>query len=53
MIFEQLVPQARPNEMPLKQKAKTAIVALVAIGLLFAFDQMLVNLFGHGRGYHR
>jgi len=45
-----LVPQGHPKQMPLKQKAKTAIVALVLMGLLFAFDQMLVNLFGHGRG---
>ena len=45
-----LVPQGQPKQMPLKQKAKTAIVALVLMGLLFAFDQMLVNLFGHGRG---
>ena len=45
-----LVPQAQPTQMPLKQKAKRAMLALVLMGLLFAFDQMLVNLFGHGRG---
>jgi hypothetical protein len=31
-------------------KARTAIVALLVMGLLFAFDQLLVNLLGHGRG---
>ncbi len=45
-----LVPQAPSVQLPLKQRAKTAIVALVAMGLLFALDQLLVNLFGHGRG---
>jgi hypothetical protein len=45
-----LVPQAQPQQIPLKQKAKTAFVALVAMGLLFALDQWLVNLLGHGRG---
>jgi len=45
-----LMPQVQPKQMPLKQKAKTAIVALVLMGVLFAFDQMLVNFFGHGRG---
>jgi hypothetical protein len=44
------VPQAQPTHMPLKQKAKRAMLAVVLMGLLFAFDQMLVNLFGHGRG---
>jgi hypothetical protein len=45
-----LVPQPQPTQMPLKQKAKRAMLALLLMGLLFAFDQMLVNLFGHGRG---
>lgn len=45
-----LVPEAQPNQMRLKQKAGTAIAALVLMGLLFAFDQMLVNFFGHGKG---
>jgi hypothetical protein len=45
-----LVPQAQPTHMPLKQKAKRAMLPVVLMGLLFAFDQMLVNLFGHGRG---
>ena len=45
-----LVPEAQPKQILLKQKAKTAIVALVAMGLPFAFDQLLVNLLGHWRG---
>ena len=45
-----LVPQTLPSQIPLKQKARTAIVALLVMGLLFAFDQLLVNLLGHGRG---
>jgi len=45
-----LMPKAQFKQMPLKQRAKTAIVALVLMGILFAFDQMLVRLFGHGRG---
>jgi hypothetical protein len=45
-----LVPQTQPKQVPLKQKAKTAIVALVVMGVVFAFDQLLVNLLGHGRG---
>ena len=45
-----LVPQTPPSQIPLKQKARTAIVALLVMGLLFAFDQLLVNLLGHGRG---
>jgi hypothetical protein len=32
------------------QRAKTVVVALIAMGLLFAFDQLLVNLFDHGKG---
>jgi hypothetical protein len=45
-----LVTQTQPKQIPLKQKAKTAFVALVVMGVLFAFDQLLVNLLGHGRG---
>ena len=33
-----------------RQKALTAVVALVVMAVLFGFDQMLVNLLGHGRG---
>jgi hypothetical protein len=45
-----LLPQTQPKQIPLKQKAKTAVFALVVMGVLFAFDQLLVNLLGHGRG---
>ena len=45
-----LMPMAQLNQMPLKQKAMTAVTALVLMGLVFVFDQMLVNFFGHGRG---
>jgi hypothetical protein len=48
--FRALVPQSLPSQIPLKQKGRTAIVALLVMGLLFAFDQLLVNLLGHGRG---
>lgn len=45
-----LMPEARSKRMPLNQRAVTVFMAAVAMGLLFAFDQLLVNLFGHGRG---
>jgi hypothetical protein len=32
------------------QRARTVVAALIAMGLLFAVDQLLVNLLGHGRG---
>jgi hypothetical protein len=48
--FRALVPQSLPSQIPQKQKGRTAIVALLVMGLLFAFDQLLVNLLGHGRG---
>lgn len=35
---------------PLGRRVRLALCALVLAGLLFAFDQLLVNLFGHGRG---
>lgn len=43
-----IVPGQAP--MSLGQKAKVILVALLLMGLLFVFDQLLVNLFGHGRG---
>jgi hypothetical protein len=41
-----------PGQAPMTfgQKAKVILAALLFMGLLFAFDQLLVNLFGHGRG---
>ena len=32
------------------RRIRTAVAALVLAALLFGFDQLLVNLFGHGRG---
>ena len=37
-------------EASFQPRAKVVIMALLAMGLLFALDQLLVNLFGHGRG---
>jgi hypothetical protein len=45
-----LTTKAQSGHTPWSQKAKLVIAALVVMGLLFAFDQMLVNLFGHGKG---
>jgi hypothetical protein len=42
-----LVPPARSPRAPLAHRARAAGVALVGMGLLFAVDQSLVNLFGH------
>jgi hypothetical protein len=49
-VIQALMPQAPPGEMPFQQRAKQVLLALVVMGLLFAFDQMLVNLLGHGKG---
>jgi hypothetical protein len=40
----------KQHRLPDGQRARTVIAALIAMGLLFAVDQLLVNLFGHGRG---
>ena len=40
----------RQPRLPVGQRARTVIAALIVMGLLFAVDQLLVNLFGHGRG---
>jgi hypothetical protein len=45
-----LTSRVQSARMPVQQKARVVIVALVAMGLLFVFDQLLVNLFGHGKG---
>jgi hypothetical protein len=39
-----------PERMPLRPKAKMVLAAIGAMTLLFALDQALVNLFGHGKG---
>jgi hypothetical protein len=45
-----LAPESKAGQRPFQQRVKVVVVALVVMGLLFAFDQLLVNLFGHGRG---
>ena len=35
---------------PRSQRLRLALGAVVLMGLLFAFDQLLVNLLGHGKG---
>ena len=45
-----LVPESRSQRTPFNLSAKTVAATLAIMGVLFAFDQMLVNLFGHGRG---
>jgi len=45
-----LAPEPQPTGMSPKRKRQIVIVALVVMGLLFAVDQMFVNLLGHGRG---
>jgi apolipoprotein N-acyltransferase len=48
--LQALVSDAGSEWAPKGQRVKTAIAVLVAIGLLFAIDQMLVNLLGYGEG---
>lgn len=48
--FRAILPTAHSEQMTRSQKAKLAFVAIALMGVLFAFDQMLVNLLGHGRG---
>ena len=45
-----LICNARSEKEPIQQRVKVAMAAIVLMGLLFTFDQMLVNLFGHGKG---
>jgi len=45
-----LIPQPQSGTGTFRQKAKMVFMAFVVMGLLFAVDQMLVNLFGHGKG---
>jgi hypothetical protein len=41
---------AQSGQKTPRARAKLVFAALALIGILFAFDQMLVNLFGHGKG---
>jgi hypothetical protein len=45
-----LTPKAQPGPMPERPKARMVAMAVLLMVLLFAFDQMLVNFVGHGRG---
>jgi len=45
-----LMAQADPGRLPQAQKGKVMITAIVVMGVLFALDQLLVNLMGHGKG---
>lgn len=45
-----LLPGEGKVRLPLGQRARTALVAIGSMALLFAVDQAFVNLFGHGRG---
>jgi hypothetical protein len=45
-----LLSGAQPEKMPFRQRAKVALAAIIGMGFLFALDQMLVNLLGHGKG---
>ena len=45
-----LMPTPQPTLDPLYKNARVVFVALLAMVLLFAFDQVLVNLLGHGKG---
>lgn len=48
--FQELISASDNARETFAEKAKVAAVALVAMAVLFAFDQLLVNLFGHGVG---
>jgi hypothetical protein len=48
--FALLTAAAPRGGFPLRRRATAALAALGAMALLFAFDQLLVNLLGHGRG---
>lgn len=48
--FRALMPEMAPGKMPLQKRAKLALIAAAGMAVLFAFDQMLVNLLGHGKG---
>lgn len=45
-----LVSTSHDERKSFAAKAKIAAFALAAMALLFAFDQLLVNFFGHGKG---
>lgn len=48
--FRALTSGAASEGAPWGPRIKRGLAALFLMGLLFAFDQLLVNLFGHGKG---
>jgi len=45
-----LMPEVQSTPILPRRKFRMVLLALALMGLLFAVDQLLVNLFGHGRG---
>lgn len=50
LALRALVPDTSSERLSLAERARVALLALLVMGLLFALDQTLVNLFGHGKG---
>lgn len=48
--FQALIRTAHSQRETLRIRAKVGFTALALMGILFAFDHALVNLFGYGRG---
>jgi hypothetical protein len=49
LAIRALLSTEQTEEITCQGKAKLALVALALMEVLFAFDQILVNLFGHGK----
>jgi hypothetical protein len=45
-----LIPPRRSAAIPPGRRASGVAAALVIMGFVLAFDQVLVNLLGHGKG---
>lgn len=45
-----LVPQRPPHAPQFRRRVGLSMLAATVVALLFAIDQLLVNLLGHGRG---
>ena len=48
--WSELTAPREPGPSSWRQRALTAVSALALMAVLFGFDQLLVNLLGHGRG---
>ena len=48
--FQALTPPGETAKTPFKQQLQTIVIVLLIMALLFALDQFVVNLLGHGRG---